>query len=46
MALLYQDRAARTCEGKRLLFHATGEDFEKAMRDTLAVGLQPDEPAA
>ena len=33
------------CEGNRLLFYAAGADFEKAMRDTLAVGLQPDEPA-
>lgn len=33
------------CEGNRLLFHATGRDFEQAMENTLAVGLQPDESA-
>lgn len=32
-------------EGQRALFYATGRDFETVMRKTLAVGLQPDEPA-
>jgi hypothetical protein len=32
-------------EGRRLLFYTTGQDFETVMRETLAVGLQPDEPA-
>jgi hypothetical protein len=37
----------RTCkfEGRRPLFYATGEDFGAVMRKTLAIGLQPDEPA-
>ncbi len=33
------------CEGNRLLFHATGREFEEAMKNTLAIGLFPDEPA-
>lgn len=33
-------------EGKRLLFYAADRDFETAMRQTLAIGLQPDEPAS
>ena len=32
-------------QGRRLLFHATGRDFEQVMTKTLIVGLQPDEPA-
>jgi hypothetical protein len=32
-------------EGNQLLFHATGRDFEQAMKNTLAAGLHPDEPA-
>jgi len=32
-------------EGRRSLSYATGRDFETVMRKTLAVGLQPDEPA-
>lgn len=37
----------RTCkfEGKRPLSYATGEDSDTVMRQTLAIGLQPDEPA-
>ena len=37
----------RTCkfEGKRPLSYATGTVFDTVMRETLAVGLQPDEPA-
>ena len=36
----------RTCkfEGTRPLSYAAGEDFDTVMRQTLAVGLQPDEP--
>jgi hypothetical protein len=37
-------RAAK-CEGSRLLSYEAGKDFETVMRKTLAVGLQPDEPA-
>ena len=32
-------------DGRRLLFYATGEDFGTVMKDTVAVGLEPDEPA-
>jgi hypothetical protein len=37
----------RTCkfEGKRPLFYVTDKDFEAVMRQTLAVGLHPEEPA-
>jgi hypothetical protein len=37
----------RTCkfEGSRPLSYAIGEDFETVMREILAVGLHPDEPA-
>jgi hypothetical protein len=30
-------------EGRRLLFYAEGEDFDTVMRQTLALGLQPDD---
>jgi hypothetical protein len=33
------------CQGNELLFHAKGKDFELAMKNTLAAGLHPDEPA-
>jgi hypothetical protein len=33
------------CQGNEVLFHATGKDFEQAMKNTLAAGLHPDEPA-
>lgn len=38
----------RTCkfQGTRPLSYTTGEDFDTVMRQTLAVGLQPDEPAS
>jgi hypothetical protein len=42
-----ESRHWRTCkfEGRRPLSYATGEDFDAVMRKTLAIGLQPDEPA-
>jgi hypothetical protein len=33
------------CKGNELLFHATGRNFEQAMKNTLAAGLHSDEPA-
>jgi hypothetical protein len=37
----------RTCKfpGNRALFNATGKNFETVMKETLIIGLQPDEPA-
>jgi hypothetical protein len=42
-----RSRRWRTCkfEGRRPPYYAIGEDFETVMKVTLAVGLQPDEPA-
>jgi len=33
------------CKDNEVSFHATGRDFEQAIKNTLAAGLHPDEPA-
>jgi hypothetical protein len=40
-----QDWQTFKYDKNRLLFHATGSQFEEAMKNTLAIGLYPDEPA-